>query len=92
MVESKNPTIFSIMWSQADYNATKSVNIVWKLNDTLCQDSTVNESRNVTVDITAVPHTITGLKVYSRYNITACVEDIMVCHSLTDTTAPLGKV
>ena len=56
----------------------------------MCQH--VSNSNSTSVDIGEIPLVISGLEEYSCYNITVCIEDIMVCDSVNDTTAQSGKI
>ena len=89
-IKAKEPRSFSISWSQPDYNLTGSVTVKWEMKDTMCKH--VSNSNSTSVDIGEIPLVISGLEEYSCYNITVCIEEIMVCDSVDDTTAQSGKI
>ena len=86
-VKSKTSTTITLAWSEADYTAMKTVDILWMIDDSLCMyDEDVDGQ---TTNNTVAPYVITELKAHSNYTITVCVEDL-VCESITETTSESG--
>ena len=81
-VKSKSSTKITLVWSEANYTAMKTVEISWAMeNSSFCMyDEDVDGQTT---------YVITELKAHSSYTITVCVEDL-VCESVTETTSESG--
>ena len=83
MVSTTSTTVI-ISW---DYE-TKAVNISWRMSlSTICGADTSEKRYNSS----ASPYVITELEEYSRYNITVCIKEDVVCDSITEITNESGN-
>ena len=91
-VQSKAPTIFTIVWPEEKYHKINTVKVEWEMIESVCQFNAISYPRNVGVNITDMLYVITGLEEYSKYDITVCIEieRLLFCHSITDTTNQSG--
>lgn len=69
-----------------------TVTVEWEMLESVCEQTLLNTSRSVAVDITNQPYMITELEDYSSYNITVCVQNLLVCNYVIDSTAQSGIV